>query len=138
MSKTLAQKFYIKPDYRLLILNAPDSFLKTQLIDLPNEVSLLTALEDSPDIIIQFSTNRSHLSAIIPAFTQQIIQSNYLWICYPKGGKKAAIPTDLNRDIVWKIMVEAGFKAVHQMSIDEVWSAVRFRVETREYPQQIV
>jgi hypothetical protein len=46
------------------------------------------------------------------------------WIAYPKAGK---LGTDLNRDILWKHMLEKGIEAVRQVSVDETWSAIRFR-----------
>ena len=35
--------------------------------------------------------------------------------------------TDLNRDKLWKALAEKGIRPVTQVSIDEVWSAIRFR-----------
>ncbi len=48
-----------------------------------------------------------------------------LWISYPK--RSAKLPTDLTRDEGWDVITQAGFRGVRQVSIDEVWSAVRFR-----------
>jgi len=47
------------------------------------------------------------------------------WICYPKGSSK--IKTDLNRDILWAAMGKFGLAGVSLISIDNVWSAMRFR-----------
>ncbi|MFW9980338.1 MAG: hypothetical protein ACFFE3_00300 [Candidatus Thorarchaeota archaeon] len=46
---------------------------------------------------------------------------------YLKGTSK--MKTDINRDTIWKYAKGLGLKAVHQISIDETWSAMRFRFE---------
>lgn len=47
------------------------------------------------------------------------------WISYPKQTSK--VKTDLNRDILWKLMEKHGLAGVAMISIDNVWSAMRFR-----------
>ena len=47
------------------------------------------------------------------------------WISYPKGSSK--VPTDLNRDVFWEALEHLGVRPVTQVSVDEVWSALRFR-----------
>jgi hypothetical protein len=46
------------------------------------------------------------------------------WLAYPKGGQRG---TDLNRDILWKHVLQEGVQGVRQVAIDETWSALRFR-----------
>ena len=130
MSKTLAQKFFLKPDNRIYIGNAPKDFVSQQLTDLPQNITFVETLGESPNIIIQFSTTMDQLNSLIPRLIAVMNIDMYVWIGYPKGGKKAAIPTDLNRDIIWDAFKNAGFKAVHIITIDETWSAIRFRLET--------
>jgi hypothetical protein len=50
------------------------------------------------------------------------------WLAYPKGRQLA---TDLNRDILWEHMLRNGLRAVRQVSIDDTWSAIRFRPAIR-------
>jgi hypothetical protein len=47
------------------------------------------------------------------------------WVAYPKAGQ---LGTDLNRDILWKQLTRHGLQAVRQVAIDQVWSALRFKV----------
>jgi hypothetical protein len=46
------------------------------------------------------------------------------WIGYPKGGR---LGTDLNRDRLVAAMADNGVQPVRQVSIDDTWSALRFR-----------
>jgi hypothetical protein len=47
-------------------------------------------------------------------------------VAYPKAGQLA---TDLNRDVLWRKLTPEGVRGVRLISIDEVWSAMRFRPE---------
>jgi hypothetical protein len=47
------------------------------------------------------------------------------WVSYPKGSSK--VKTDLNRDILWTVMEKYALAGVAMISINEVWSAMRFR-----------
>ena len=46
------------------------------------------------------------------------------WIGYPKGGQ---LGTDLNRDRLVAVLADQGVQPVRQVSIDDTWSALRFR-----------
>ena len=48
-----------------------------------------------------------------------------LWIAYPKGTSK--IKTDINRDSMRLTSPEFGITVVTSISINETWSALRFR-----------
>jgi hypothetical protein len=51
------------------------------------------------------------------------------WISYPRKSPKVA--TDPSRDVGWDIVAEVGLRPVTQVSVDEVWSALRFRAMER-------
>ncbi|HEX7442996.1 MAG TPA: hypothetical protein VF320_03855, partial [Acidimicrobiales bacterium] len=46
------------------------------------------------------------------------------WVAYPKAGQ---LGTDLNRDSLASRLTPHGVRPVRQVSIDDVWSALRFR-----------
>jgi hypothetical protein len=46
------------------------------------------------------------------------------WVSYPKGGQ---LGTDLNRDSLAALLAESDVQPVRQISVDDVWSALRFR-----------
>jgi hypothetical protein len=43
-------------------------------------------------------------------------------VLYPKGNK-----ADINRDSLWPIVGEHGLRPITQISVDDTWSALRFR-----------
>lgn len=52
-----------------------------------------------------------------------------LWGSYPK--KSTNVESDLWCDVVWEVMKPSGWRAVTQISIDDIWSALRYRPEAR-------
>ena len=58
------------------------------------------------------------------SITGKLQFKNLAWVAYPKGGR---LGTDLNRDVLAGLLAERGVRAVRQVSIDETWSALRFR-----------
>lgn len=69
------------------------------------------------------------LQKFLPVATQAVKYDALLWIAYPKGGAKA--DTDLNRDILLNAVSQHNLSGVTLISLDEVWSAMRFRPSER-------
>ena len=124
---SLIKKLGIKPKQRLIILNAPEGFSEQIGTLLPTEVELFNT--PSPginfDIVIQFVRNKSEVEKDTPTAIGMVKPGGRLWLSYPKQSSK--IPTDINRDILWKIFPNSEWRPVTQISIDEIWSALRFR-----------
>ncbi|MEI7525795.1 MAG: hypothetical protein WCJ95_15745 [Mariniphaga sp.] len=54
-----------------------------------------------------------------------IKSDSILWFAYPKGS--SGVKTDINRDIMRAAAPEFGITTVAAISINETWSALRFR-----------
>ena len=48
-----------------------------------------------------------------------------MWIAYPKTSSK--IVSDLNRDASWEILSKNEYEAIRQVTLDHVWTAMRFK-----------
>jgi len=130
MAKPLPRKFFIKVNYSVFIMNAPEHFMENNFHPLPENVLVTNDLGHQPfDVQIYFITNKAEVELILPTAIDAMKPKSYLWLCYPKGGKKAKISTDVNRDSFWQISNNFGLRPVHQISIDEVWSGLRFRLD---------
>lgn len=77
----------------------------------------------SADVVIGFALTRRDLDAL-GAVIDAARADRLAWIGYPKGGK---LGTDLNRDLLVEAISGLGVQPVRQVSIDETWSALRFR-----------
>ncbi len=118
----LARKLLIKPGNRVALVNPPNGYPE-RLQPLPAGAQLV-GLEPGLDVLQVFAQDRAALQRAAPAL-KSVKDGGLLWVCYPKGGKKAG--TDLNRDLLWEELGSAGLTGVTLVSVDDTWSAMRFR-----------
>lgn len=120
----LAKKLRLHDAQRALILNAPEGYLE-MLGEVPAAVTIGHEPTGEFDFAHLFVKDRSELERFIDRVLQAIEYDAILWISYPKGG--SGVDTDLNRDKLWEALSDKGIRPVTQVSIDKVWSAMRFR-----------
>ena len=121
----LIKKLQIKPGHKIAILNSPPGYLSS-LSGLPEEVTPDLQLNGEYDLIHAFFTQLSVLESQIDGLKSALVENGILWISYPKQSAKQN--TDLNRDILRKNLMNQDLKAVSQISIDDTWSALRFKI----------
>lgn len=92
---------------------------------LPEGVQIVDASSEDQDFVQTFVKNIAELEEFGPTAIESVKYDGLLWICYPK--KSSKMKTDISRDIGWEIMAENRLRPVTQISIDETWSALRFR-----------
>lgn len=120
----LAKKLRLQNAHNALILNAPDGYIE-MLGELPEELTIEGDLSKKFDFAHLFVKDRHELDLFIALVLQAIEYDAILWISYPKGS--SGVKTDLNRDKLWKALTDKSIRPVTQISIDKVWSAMRFR-----------
>jgi hypothetical protein len=126
MTKPLPQKLGIKPGCRLLTLGAPDGYVES-LEDLPERVEAAQAPDGQYDVVHLFIRDSHELRANADAALAAVKPGGVFWVSYPK--KSSGVPTDITRDKGWEPLREAGWRPVSQVSVDDTWSALRFRPE---------
>ncbi len=124
----LPKKLQMKPGQRAIIINLPADYLD-KLGPLPEGVELATEPEGQFDFVQVFVKNLADVQKLVPEAAQLVKHDALLWIAYPKGGAKAG--TDVNRDILWSAVEQYHLTGVTLISLDEVWSAMRFRPSER-------
>ncbi|MFQ5553542.1 MAG: hypothetical protein ACE5EW_07500 [Thermoplasmata archaeon] len=124
MGSALQKKLRVQPELRMLVMNAPEGYLEA-LGPLPEG----TRVEIEPAGTFEWGQAFVHdvadLRRLAPQAQDAVTYDGLLWISYPK--KSSKIATDINRDVAWEVMKEFGLRPVFQISIDETWSALRFR-----------
>ncbi|MFQ5831189.1 MAG: DUF3052 family protein [Candidatus Thorarchaeota archaeon] len=123
-TKPLPKKLFIKEGYSLLLVSEPEGY-RNLLGDLPNDVTVTSTPSEPVDFIQVFVKTREELEDRLSQLKQHLKQDGSLWITYPKGTSK--IKTDINRNSIWAYAKTLGLKAVHQIAVDDTWSAMRFR-----------
>src|SRR5262245_11294284 len=117
-TKSVAEKLLIKANTTVWSSHASHLDL---LEPLPEGVRHV----DHPDqatAALVFAHDASSLRDILNTQREQLARPSILWVAYPKANR-----ADINRDTLWPILGEYGLRPIGQVSLDEVWSALRFR-----------
>lgn len=124
MTGELQKKLRVQPDLRMLVLNAPEGYMETPG-PLPEGAQVETGPDGPFDWGQAFVYDVAELRRLAPQARDAVTYDGLLWVSYPK--KSSKIATDISRDVAWEVMKEFGLRPVFQISIDETWSALRFR-----------
>jgi hypothetical protein len=73
-----------------------------------------------------FVSSVAEVEDFAPIALHNLTADGILWFCYPKKTSKK-YTTGPERDRGWKSMNDAGFYGIRLVSIDNDWSAMRFR-----------
>ena len=124
--RTLVERLRIQAGQRMLIMNPPPGYVES-LGELPEGVEVVhePAEEGEYDFVHLFVKDVAELERLGPVALGAVRYDGVLWLSYPKRSSK--VKTDITRDVGWDVVGEAGLRPVTQVSIDEVWSALRFR-----------
>jgi hypothetical protein len=108
----------------MLILNAPPGYIE-RLAPLPPDIEIFQTPEGQFDFVHLFVRSISQLEESAAVAIEAAGYDGLLWFSYPK--KSSKVETDLSRDVGWDVVIEAGLRPVTQVSVDETWSALRWR-----------
>lgn len=72
-----------------------------------------------------FAADVRELERLGPKALEALGPDGIFWLCYPK--RSSAMASDLWQDSGWQVLDEAGWRPVSQVSVDDTWSALRFR-----------
>jgi hypothetical protein len=123
-ASTLEKKLRFQECQRALVLNAPEGYLG-RLRDLPEGVEISTEPDGEYDFVHLFVKNGAQLDRLRQQALAAATYDCIFWVSYPKRSPK--VETDLSRDFFWEAFGDAGLRPVTQISVDDTWSALRFR-----------
>lgn len=125
----LVKKLRMQPGQRALILNAPPGYVAS-LGDLPEGAVVSEEPTGKFDFVHLFVRDSGQLDERLPVAVESVEYDGLFWISYPK--KSSKVETDLSRDTFWNLRAAGtSLRPVTQVSVDEVWSALRFRPAER-------
>lgn len=75
--------------------------------------------------LVVFINNKKELLQFLSTGLPKVAVDTVLWLAYPKG--RSGIKTDIHRDIIRETAAEFAIRPVAAISIDDTWSALRFR-----------
>ena len=115
----ISAKLQLKPGQRLATVAETDAA--------PAITGPAVAAAESPasaEAVIAFVLTRAALDTVAVPAIDAARRDKLAWIAYPKGRQ---LGTDLNRDSLAAALAGQGVQPVRQISIDDTWSALRFR-----------
>jgi hypothetical protein len=120
------EKLNLKDQQEILVLHAPESF-QPELARLPI-LTIYHHIESVQEIgfFLAFVTRKREVDTLAKAVAARTHGDAIVWFAYPKGTPKK-FTCDFNRDTGWDALQAAGFDCVRAISIDEDWTAMRFR-----------
>jgi hypothetical protein len=121
--KTLAERLLLKPGMTAAVINAPDDAATD--LEATRGLKIPAARKVTFDWLLVFTPDQAAIKRFASQATKSVRAEGVLWFAYPK--LTGAIRTDINRDVGWEPVRAAGFDAVAAVSIDDTWSALRFR-----------
>ena len=110
----LAKKLQIPEGTKVCVMNPPSGFHA----DFP------TMGDVHQDPVLLFVKEARELESRGKPVIEAAKKDQLVWIAYPKAGQMG---TDLNRDIIWELLKPHGIRPVRLVSLDDKWSAIRFR-----------
>ena len=118
----LIKKLGIKPETKLLLLNAPDNY--TELLETDISQQLITG-KGVPDLVNLFVKNNAAflagMKAILPLYKKNT--SMVTWVCWYK--KSSGMSTDITEDTIRNFAVANDLVDVKVCAVSEVWSALK-------------
>ena len=72
-----------------------------------------------------FAISHKQLKDILTDVVPALHENAKLWVAYPKVASK--IVSDLTRDCNWECISQCGFEGVRLITLDNIWSAMRFK-----------
>jgi hypothetical protein len=129
-SLSLLEKLQLEDEKNLLIQGLPSSIEK-QFIKLSFSKNVTPLLKKRKiDFALVFAVSQKQLVGILGDVVPVLQEEAKFWIAYPKPTSKIA--SDLSRDKNWDFVSDHGFEALELITLDNVWSAVRFKRQEQE------
>ncbi|MET0864306.1 MAG: DUF3052 domain-containing protein [Nakamurella sp.] len=119
----LPRKLGVRPDSRVLVLNAPTGFD-------PGAPFHRRAGRDPYDVVLLFCADIAALHRYFGAAAARHSSQGMLWVCWPK--KASGVQTDLTDGIVREYGLANGQVDVKVAAIDATWSGLKFVTRLRD------
>jgi hypothetical protein len=120
----LPKKLGIKPESRVLLLDAPEGF------DGLDGVKVVRRATGTADVILSFHTERRDLERRIPVLRERMEQNGRLWIAWPK--KSSRLPTDITENVVRDIALANALVDNKVAAVTDIWSGLQLVIRVKD------
>ena len=140
--KELLAKLNYKVHKRIAVINAEEKFFRAVAKELKDVITDDDIDQRCPyEFMMLFVKSISDVEQLAPVALHNLTADGILWFCYPKKTSKK-YSSGLERERGWKTLNDAGFYGIRMVSVDDNWSAMRFRnirfikSKSDRYPKQ--
>jgi hypothetical protein len=119
----LPKKLGIKPESRVLLLNAPEDFAL-------EGVKVVRRATGLADVILSFHTERRDLERRLPLLRERMLQAGRLWIAWPKKASK--LETDITENVVRDLALANALVDNKVAAITEIWSGLQLVIRVKD------
>jgi hypothetical protein len=119
---TVARKMQIPPASTVVVLALP----RGVDLEIPSDCVVVSDPSSAAEAgaVVSFVVRADELDDVAGPAIAAALEDRLAWIAYPKGRQ---LGTDLNRDVLAKLVETRGAAPVRSVSIDGCWAALRFR-----------
>jgi hypothetical protein len=121
----LITKLGIKPESKVLLLNAPDNYFDLLETDITDQLS---KKNDTPDLIHLFVKNNKEFEPAMKKL-KAVCKKNpavTVWVSWYK--KAAKIPTDVTEDVIRNYALKNDLVDVKVCAVSDIWSGLKLVV----------
>ena len=123
--ETMFEKLQLSDEKNLLIQGIPSS-IERQFSKLTFCKSVTPLLRNRKiDFALVFALSKKQLTDIVADVAPAMQPEGKFWVAYPKVSSKIA--SDLCRDLNWDMISCHGYEPECQVTLDNVWSAIKFK-----------
>jgi hypothetical protein len=134
-SQSLLEKLQLKEEKNLLIQGLP-STVEKQFVKISFSKNVTPLLKTRKiDFALVFAICHKQLADILKDVIPALHPEGKLWIAYPKVSSK--IVSDLSRDCNWECISKHGLEAVNMITVDNIWSATKFKKLNNSFEKPI-
>ena len=134
-SQSLLEKLQLKEEKNLLIQGLP-STVEKQFVKISFSKNVTPLLKTRKiDFALVFAICHKQLADILRDVIPALHPEGKLWIAYPKVSSK--IVSDLSRDCNWECISKHGLEAVNMITVDNIWSATKFKKTNNSFEKPI-
>lgn len=121
LTRTVADKARVKPGTTIALLHPVGAIVDALGLEAP----IITRDPAAAKLVFVFVGSLADLHARLPNAAASLADGSHLWVFFKKGSSSAG--HDMNRDDVWAAAQKAQLRPVGLLSVDDTWSAFRFK-----------
>ena len=121
----LMKKLGIKPEAKLLLLNAPNNYFQLLEADVSDQT---IAKNEVPDLVHLFIKSNKEFEAAMKKLQSHINKNRniVIWVSWYK--KSAGIATDVTEDVIRNYALKNGLVDVKVCAVSDIWSGLKLVV----------